>query len=225
MEQSAIANNIFAIRNHFGHTQEDFAKLLGVSQTTVSNWETSGHSVSNRNIKTIMDKLPVTRDDIVSETNGFSKRINYSNPSYIPGAHPVRGTPTVRARRVGRVHAGPAGTPDVYEDEDDFVEIPQSYFDIDPECVVVDFEGDCMLPDFGDATSLVVSPNSPFGNGSIVIASIDGADYVVRRMEQTARELRLKASNPAYDDIIISRDEDHEVDYKGKVLGCFKRFD
>ena len=82
-----------------------------------------------------------------------------------------------------------------------------------------------MLPDFGDATSLVVSPNSPFGNGSIVIASIDGADYVVRRMEQTARELRLKASNPAYDDIIISRDEDHEVDYKGKVLGCFKRFD
>ena len=73
MEQSAIANNIFAIRNHFGHTQEDFAKLLGVSQTTVSNWETSGHSVSNRNIKTIMDKLPVTRDDIVSETNGFSK--------------------------------------------------------------------------------------------------------------------------------------------------------
>lgn len=44
-------------------------------------------------------------------------------------------------------------------------------------------------------------------------------------MEQTARELRLKASNPAYEDIVIPRDEEHEVDYKGKVLGCFRRFE
>ncbi len=227
MEQSAIANNIFAIRNHFGHTQEDFAKLLGVSQTTVSNWETSGHSVSNRNIKTIMDKLPVTRDDIVSETNGFSKRINYPFSSYIPDARPVRGVPTVRVPLVGRVHAGKANDPDVYEEVDEYVDIPQTYLDIDPECIAVDFEGDCMSKDFGDTTTLIVSPNSPFGNGSIVVVAIDSADYVVRRMEQNARELRLKPNswNPEYKDIIIPRDEEHEVDYKGKVLGCFRRFE
>lgn len=225
MEQSAIANNIFAIRNHFGYTQDSFADLLGVSQTSVSNWETSGHSVSNKNIKAITSKLPVSRDDIVSETNGFAQRINLLSLPDIPGARRVRGVPTAKVHRVGRVHAGPAGEPDVYEDADDLVEIPQSYLDIDPECVVVDFEGDCMIEDFGDSTSLIMSPNSPFGNGSIVVVSIDGADYVVRRLEQNARELRLKASNHAYEDIVIPRDEEHQVEFKGKVLGCFKRFE
>ena len=221
-----MSENIKKLRNIYGVTQEELARVAGVTENAVSKWE---NGYSNPRMGAIermaacyqISKMNIIEDGGMDLIDPITKRPK----STIPGARPVRGVAMVKVPLVGRVHAGPAGDPDVYEDIDDTAEIPQPYLDIDPECVVVDFEGDCMLADFGDTTSLVVSPNSPFGNGSIVIVSIDGADYVVRRMEQTARELRLKASNPAYDDIVIPRSEEHEVEFKGKVLGCFRRFE
>lgn len=221
-----VASNIKQIRSIFDVTQRELAEVAGVTENAVSKWE-NGYAKPRMGAVERMaacyglSKMNIIEDGGMDLIDPITKR---PKPS-IPGARPVRGVPMVKVPLVGRVHAGPAGDPDVYEDADDLVEIPQTYLDIDPECVAVDFEGDCMRPDFGDATTLVVSPNSPFGNGSIVIASIDGADYVVRRMEQTARELRLKASNLAYEDIVIPRDEEHDVEFKGKVLGCFRRFE
>lgn len=211
---NAIGENIRKLREGLDLSQPQLAERIGKTRSAVSQYE-SGKIVPRMGvIEDLAAVFKVSKSEIIGDS-----------PLSIPGARPVRGVPTVKVPLVGRVHAGPAGDPDVYEDADESAEIPQSYLDFDPECVVVDFEGDCMINDFGDATSLIVSPNSPFGNGSIVIASIDGADYVVRRIEQTARELRLKAGNPAYEDIVIPRDEEHEVDYKGKVLGCFRRFE
>lgn len=67
---------------------------------------------------------------------------------------------------LGRVHAGPAGDPDVFDEETREAEILATYFERDPEVHVLDYEGDCMNRVFGEGTtSLVVSPNSPFGNG------------------------------------------------------------
>lgn len=211
---TTIGENILKLREDSNFSQTELGKRIGKTRSAISQYE-SGKIVPRMGvIEDLAAVFKVSKSEIIGDS-----------PLSVPGAKPVRGVPTVKVPLVGRVHAGPAGDPDVYEDADELIEIPQSYLDIDPECVAVDFEGDCMIADFGDTTSLIVSPNSPFGNGSIVIVSIDGADYVVRRMEQNARELRLKASNPAYDDIVIPRDEEHEVEFKGKVLGCFRRFD
>ena len=221
-----VGDNIKAFRSLYDLTQQQLADVLAVTRESVGKWESDKMAIRDRHVSRLVEKYGIQPEDIMSENYGLAASGSVESRALaIPGARPVLGVPTVKVPLVGRVHAGPAGDPDVYEDADESAEIPQTYIDIDPECVVVDFEGDCMINDFGDATSLIVSPNSPFGNGSIVIASIDGADYVVRRMEQTARELRLKASNPAYEDIVIPRDEEHEVDYKGKVLGCFRRFE
>lgn len=221
-----IRENIIKLRSIWDLTQEELGEIAGVTRGAVSQWEGGFSEPRMGSIQLMADHFGIGKMNIIEEggmdlIDPITKRPKTS----IPGAHPVRGVPMVKVPLVGRVHAGPAGDPDVYEDADDSVEIPQTYLDIDPECVAVDFEGDCMRPDFGDATTLVVSPNSPFGNGSIVVVAVDGADYVVRRMEQSARELRLHASNPAYDDIVVPRDEEHTVDYKGKVLGCFRRFE
>lgn len=218
-----IPENIDALLVKYDINQDGLARIADVAPSAITRWR-QGATPRKNAIENICAYFNLSEDDLLSSSYGLAAKEHGVVPA-IPGARPVRGVPMVKVPLVGRVHAGPAGNPDVYEDADDTVEIPQSYLDIDLECVAVDFEGDCMLPDFGDATTLVVSPNSPFGNGSIVIASIDGADYVVRRMEQTARELRLKASNPAYEDIVIARNEEHVVDYRGKVLGCFKRFE
>lgn len=211
---NTIGENIQKLREGAKLSQAQLGDRIGKTRSAISQYE-SGKIVPRMGvIEDLVSVFRVSKSEIIGDS-----------PLSIPGARPVRGVPMVKVPLVGRVHAGPAGDPDVYEDASDLVEIPQTYLDIDPECVAVDFEGDCMRPDFGDATTLVVSPNSAFSNGSIVIASIDGADYVVRRMQQTARELRLKASNTAYEDIVVPRSEDHEVEFKGKVLGCFRRFD
>ena len=211
----AIKDNIKKLREERNLTQAQLADVLGLTRPAITQWESGWSTPRMGMIEKLAEFFDVPKSVIIDGDVVAS----------IPGARPARGVPTVKVPLVGRVHAGPAGEPDVYEELDEYVDIPQTYLDIDPECVVVDFEGDCMRPDFGDTTSLIISPNSPFSNGSIVVVSIDGADYVVRRMEQTARELRLKASNPSYEDIVIPRDEEHQVDYKGKALGCFRRFD
>lgn len=215
MKQSALANNIFAIRTHFGHTQESFADLLGVSQTTVSNWETSGHSVSNKNIEMIMEKLPVSRDDIVSETNGFAQRVNLQS---VPGARPVQGMVMGLAPRLGRAHAGKPTEPEVF-DEAQMVEIPQKLLDRDPGSFVVSSEGDCMNKVFAEGSDLVVSPTKQPQDKSIVLVSIDGADAVVRRMRRTASTLILspESFNPEHKDIIITDDSGHVVELMGVV--------
>lgn len=217
------------LRNGAGFSQAKVADLVGISDTAYQNYEYDKRDIPGDVLMTLAKLFGVSTDSILGTDFGNDAEITAGSSTAvwlnIPGAKAAKGVKTARVPLVGRAHAGPACEPVVYEEADDWVEIPETYLAIDPECFVMDFEGDCMLPDFGSATSLVISPNSPFGNGSIVVAVVDEVDYVVRRIYQSAKELRLKASNPAYDDIVIPRDSERTVAYKGKALGCFRRFD
>lgn len=221
-----IRENIIKLRELFDVTQEQLGAIAGVTRGAVSQWEGGFSEPRMGAIQKMSDYFHISKSNII-EDGGMDliDPVTKRPKGIVPGAKAAKGVKTARVPLVGRAHAGPACEPVVYEGADDWVEIPETYLAIDPECFVMDFEGDCMLPDFGSATSLVISPNSPFGNGSIVVAVVDEVDYVVRRIYQSAKELRLKASNPAYDDIVIPRDSERTVAYKGKALGCFRRFD
>lgn len=57
-------------------------------------------------------------------------------------------------------------------------------------------------------------------NGSIAVVTLDGCDTLVRRMYKTANTLVLSPEswNPAYEDIIITVDSGHTVEFGGKVV-------
>lgn len=215
----SVGSSIKKLRELHGLTQEELGKIADVSAMAVSQWENERAVPRMGAVQRIADYFGITKGEIIDDSPKSS--------SLIPGARPAKAARMVKVPVLGRVHAGPAGEPDVFNEEPDEAEIPAHYLDVDPECYVLDFEGDCMSKDFGETTSLVVSPNSSFGSGSIVVAVIDGADYVVRRMEQNAKGLVLKPNswNPTYEAISIPRDSEREVEFKGKVLGCFKRFE
>lgn len=217
-----VAENIDALLVRFDINAQTLAKVLDVNPATVHKWR-HGSIPREDQIAKMCDYFLIERDDIISDAAGLAAKEHGD----VVRRRAARGVGTATVPVLGRVHAGPAGDPDVYDESEDTADIPECYLDIDPDCYVLDYEGDCMSRDFGDTSSLVVSPNSPFGNDSIVVAVIDGTDYVVRRMEHTARELRLKPNswNPAYEPIVIPRDSGREVELKGRVLGCFKRFD
>lgn len=216
-----VAENIKRLRNNANLTQEELAKKLGITRPTVTQWETGWSQPRMGMVEKLSQVFGVPKSVIIEDNSDIPVRTVFS-------PIPAIGTPTVPVPLLGRVHAGNAGDPDVYTEVHETALIEEEYLEIDPECFVVDYEGDCMNKCFGeDTTSLVVSPNSPFGNGSIVVCAIDGTDYVVRRMFQTARELRLVPNswNANHEVIVIPRDSEHTVEFKGKVLGCFKRFE
>lgn len=222
----AIAENIDALLVKFDINQEALARIADVAPSAISRWR-QGATPRKNAVENICAYFHISEDDLMSSSYGLAAKEHGRFPD-IPGARMARGVPTVRVPLLGRVHAGPAGEPDVYEEAPEGVEVEEFYFERDPEVHVLDYEGDCMDKVFGEGTtSLVVSPNAPFGNGDIVVAVIDGTEYVVRKLEQTARELRLRPCswNPEHEDIVVSRDEERQVEFKGKVLKCFKRFE
>ena len=213
---TVISKNIKKLRESVDLSQEQLAERIGKTRSAVSQYE-SGKIVS---------RMGVIED--MSTVFGVQKSALIGDaPLSVPGARRAVPASMVRVPVLGRVHAGPAGDPDLFEGSPKEAEILSYYFDIDPECYVLDFEGDCMSKDFGEAASLVVSPNSSFGDGSIVVAVVDDVDYVVRRLAQSAKEVRLQPNswNPEYEDIVVSCESGRQVDYRGKVIGCFKRFD
>lgn len=211
-------NRLFELRGNL--SQKEFAERIGLSQQNYANYENGKQGLKSDLIAKICETFGCSAEWLLELDNVAT--------APIPGARRAVPAPTVKVPVLGRVHAGPAGDPDVFDEEIREAEILATYFERDPEVHVLDYEGDCMNRVFGEGTtSLVVSPNSPFGNGDIVVAVIDGTEYVVRRLEQTARELRLKPCswNPEHVDIVVSRDDGREVEFKGKVLECFKRFE
>lgn len=211
-------NRLFELRGKL--TQKEFAEKIGLTQQNYANYESGKQGLKSDLITKICETFGCSAEWLL-ELDGLG-------PFSLHGSRRAIASPTVMVPVLGRVHAGPAGDPDVFDEEYGEAEILSSYFERDSEVHVLDYEGDCMNRVFGDGTtSLVVSPNSPFGNGDIVVAVIDGTDYVVRKLEQTAKELRLKPCswNAEHEDIVVPRGDERTVEFKGKVLECFKRFD
>lgn len=220
-----VPENIDALLIKYDINQDCLARIADVAPSAITRWRQGAMPRKNA-IANICNHFGLEEDDILSDKVGLAAKEHGMVPD-LPGSHLARAAEMVRVPVLGRVHAGPAGEPDVFSDAPDEVEIPACFLEIDPDCFVLDYEGDCMSKDFGDTTSLVVSPNSSFGNDSIVVVVIDDTDYVVRRMEQNAKGLILKPNswNPEYEVIFIPHGSEHKVDFKGKALGCFRRFD
>lgn len=57
-------------------------------------------------------------------------------------------------------------------------------------------------------------------NGSVAVVSIDGADYMMRRLYNTGRTVVLPPDSwdDCYEDIVMTREDEHAVKYVGTVV-------
>ncbi len=71
-----IGNNIHSIRVNYGLTQDQLAKVTGISQTSISAWE-CGKSVPRlKSVKRIVAAFPdLDLDDLYSQSLGYSRRV------------------------------------------------------------------------------------------------------------------------------------------------------
>ena len=211
-----IPENIDALLVKYDINQDHLARIADVTAGAVTGWR-KGSTPRKDAVRNICDYFNLSEDDILSENYGLAAK-EYGDFPGISNARPAVGMAMGLAPRLGKVHAGVLAQPDVC-DEATMVSIPQFLVDEDPDCFVVSSEGDCMDKVLSVGSDLVVSRKKQPRDNSIVMASVDGCDYIVRRLRMTANTMILspESHNPDHEDIIIRRDSEHSLEIPGVI--------
>lgn len=201
-----IAENIRRIRRSAGMTQEEFGKLAGVSSMAVSQWE-NGRAVPRMGaVEKIAASLRIAKSDIIEG------EVLSADSRFPSNRIPVKGMPMGKVPLVGNTHAGKACLP---EELDEFpeVEVPQFLIDRDPGSYGLEVDGDCMDRVCPPGMVAVVQPGVAAHSGDVVVATIDGADSIMRRMTVINGDLILspESHNPDHENMYIAAQDDRQV--------------
>ena len=204
----AIADNIKRLRLKRDWTQEHLADLVGVTRSTVTQWETGWSQPRMGAVEKLAAAFGVSVADMVDDGQRELPR----------GAILPRKSKAAYAPLLGRVHAGDPQDPDVVDGP--MVELPESIAEAHPSAYFLEVEGDCMDRVYPEGCLILVDPDREPQNGSIAAVSIDGADYVMRRLLRTSNTMVLapESFNPEHEDIVITAASGKTVELAGTVV-------
>lgn len=204
----AIADNIKRLRLKRDWTQEHLADLVGVTRSTVTQWETGWSQPRMGAVEKLAAAFGVSVADMVDDGQRELPR----------GAILPRKSKAAYAPLLGRVHAGDPQDPDVMDGP--MVELPESIAEAHPRAYFLEVEGDCMDRVYPEGCLILVDPDREPQNGSIAAVSIDGADYVMRRLLRTSNTMVLapESFNPEHEDIVITAASGKTVELAGTVV-------
>ena len=208
-----IAENIIKLRKLFGVTQRELGAVAGVSENAVSKWE-NGYSEPRMGAIERMaacyglTKMNIIEDGGMDLVDPLTKKVR----SLPQGAIPVVGVPMAKVPLVGNTHAGKPCPP---EELDEFpeVDVPQFLLDRDPGSYGLEVDGDCMDRICPPGMVAVVQPGVPAKSGDVVVATIDGADSIMRRMTVINGDLILspESHNAGHENMYIAAQDDRQV--------------
>lgn len=206
-----IKENIVELRKREKLTQEELAKIAGVSRGAVAQWESGFSEPRMGAIQKLADHFDISKSDIIEDGGMFGKF------TMVNGAIKPTTAKPAYAPLLGRVHAGQAQEPDVLQDA---IPVPYEIIKRHPQGYFLQVEGDCMDNVYPEGCYILIDPKQRPSNGSIAVVSIDGADYVMRRLYRGANTLILSpdSHNAEYEDIIFSSTAEHTVEFHGTVV-------
>lgn len=196
-----LSENIKRLRTDADMTQAKLADLVGVTRATVTQWETGWSQPRMGALEKIADVFGVSMSMLVADGNQL--------PS---NALPVRGMPMAKVPLVGSNHAGRPELPDC-PDEFPLVDVPQFLIDRDPGSYGLSVDGDCMDEVCPPGMVAVVQPSVPARSGDVVVATIDGAESIMRRMTVINGDLILSPESHCkeYENIYIASTDERAV--------------
>lgn len=197
--------NIRRLREQRGLTQEQLGKMVDVSRSTITQWERGWTTPRMGNVQLLAGALGVSTADIIADELPPSNAIKpaTAKPAYAP--------------LLGRVHAGKAQEPDVLQDA---IPVPYEIIKRHPQGYFLQVEGDCMDNVYPEGCFILIDPEQRPSNGSIAVVSIDGADYVMRRLYRGANTLILSpdSHNAEHEDMVFGAATEHTVEFHGTVV-------
>lgn len=201
-----LAENIRKFRTDADLTQAKLADLVGVTRATVTQWETGWSQPRMGAVEKLSEVLGVSMSELVDD----------SNIKRVPGAI----TPTEPRKAylplLGKVHAGDAQEPQVLDER---ISLPYEVWERHRDGYFLQVEGQCMSKIYPEGSYILIDPMQRPTNGSTAVVSIDGADYVMRRLYKGSSVLVLSPDSweAGYEDIVIAGD-DHTVEFVGSVV-------
>lgn len=206
-----IRENIIELRKRKNITQEELAKIAGVTRAAVSQWEGGFSEPRMGSIQNIADHFGISKSDIIEDGGMFGKF------SVVDGAIKPATAKPAYAPLLGRVHAGKAQEPDVLQDA---IPVPYEIIKRHPQGYFLQVEGDCMDNVYPEGCYILIDPEQHPSNGSIAVVSIDGADYVMRRLYRGANTLILSpdSHNAEHEDMVFGAATEHTVEFHGTVV-------
>lgn len=209
-----IPENIDALLVKFDITQEHLARVADVTPGAVSGWRRNSVP-RKRAVKNICDYFNLEEDDILSATHGLAAKEHGRAPmpdGAITPAEPRKAYLPL----LGKVHAGDAQEPQVLDER---ISLPYEVWERHRDGYFLQVEGQCMSKIYPEGSYILIDPAQRPTNGSIAVVSIDGADYVMRRLYKGSSVLVLSPDSweEGYDDIVIAGD-DHTVEFVGSVV-------
>lgn len=217
MIQSQFSKNLRALRDKKGLTQKQVAEAVDVDVLTYGNWERKGKIPRQREtIERLCDFFGVTENELFGYSDGFFSKATGLEQSF---GLPLKTSPeSAFLPYLGHAHAGEFADPITIDDN--VVEVPKSVADRHPRGRVITVDGDCVNRVIPSGSIAVVDPDVEPQSGSLVCASIDSGDFILRRMFRGGRKLMLSPDsfNEEYDDMIFDENDEHELDLIGTVV-------
>ena len=89
-----------------------------------------------------------------------------------------------------------------------------------PHAYFLEVEGDCMDRVYPEGCYILVDPDRAPADGSIAAVSLDGTEYVMRRLHMGATSMMLspESSNPEHADIVVQQGDGRTVSLVGTVV-------
>lgn len=209
-----IPENIDALLVKFDITQEHLARVADVTPGAVSGWRRNSVP-RKRAVKNICDYFNLEEDDILSATHGLAAK-EHGRVPMPDGAITPPEPRKAYLPLLGKVHAGDAQEPQVLDER---ISLPYEVWERHRDGYFLQVEGQCMSKIYPEGSYILIDPAQRPTNGSIAVVSIDGADYVMRRLYKGSSVLVLSPDSweEGYEDIVIAGD-DHTVEFVGSVV-------
>lgn len=210
-----LPENIDALLVKHDITQEALARIAGVTPGSVTGWR-KGARPRKEAIARLCSYFKISEDDLVSDHYGLAAKEHgrYAMP---PGAKLPSDPKPAYAPLLGRVHAGDAQEPEILDER---IPLPKEVADAHPAAYFLQVQGQCMSRVYPEGCYILIDPDRAPQNGSIAVVSIDGSDYVMRRMYRGATTLVLSPESwdEDFEDIVISSSDGHTVEFHGTVV-------
>ena len=197
-----LGKKIRAHRDELGLTQAELADKLGLTYSSVSQWESGRATPRTPILRQLADLFGTTVADLMGET---SEPVRPNGAQYVTLPVLVAG------------HAGE------FTDEfgpDEVADVPTSVLDRvnDPDAYLMRVRGSCMNRRFADGENALLSPRCEPRNGDAVAAEYNG-EMILRSYYRGASTLVLSPDSyeDGYTDIVFDDPENAEVSFRGVV--------
>ena len=171
-------NNLKKARRAKGLTQVEVAKIIGLSQSSYSDWERGTTKIDNISLARLSELFEASTDYLLGKEDS-----------------PVQGA--IKIPVLGSI---PAGIPvEAVEDILDWEEIPASWATGGREYFGLKVKGDSMYPKYLEGDTVILRKQNTCDSGDDCVVMVNGYDATLKQVflrEDGSREIR--PLNPSY---------------------------